>query len=173
MILNLSKADFTKYVNGEIERQEVLNKFLPIVMETIKEFDGKVYNMRLINKLKAKAAEVDERIFVSQEYFCEDLIKVRVFESKLMCVNNSQDTTIKIAYNLENRRISYEDTISCDYNHNLMSHNENVLSDLHDAIDNYDKYMDMAEELREKIDKFNHVNYRFRQNLGKSGLTVY
>lgn len=173
MMLNLPKEDFIKQVNGEIERQELLIKFLPIVMDTIKEFDGKVYNMRIINKLKEKAAKIDERIGVSQEYFNENLIEVRVHTDKFRYANNYQGTTIKIIYNPENKRISYYDTISCDYNKDYMTHSETALNDLHDAIDNYDKYMYMAEDLRKKIDEFNKINYRFRQNLGKTGLTVY
>lgn len=173
MILNLPKEEFIKQVNGEIERQELLIKFLPTVMETIKEFDGKVYNKRLINKLKEKAAEVDERIGVSQDYFNEKRIEVRVHTDKFRYANNYQSTTIEIIYNPENKRISSEDTISDKYNKNYMTHCEMALNDLHDAIDNYDKYMYMAEDLRKKIGEFNKVNYRFRQNLGKSGLTVY
>lgn len=157
-----TKEEFVTNARKYIKMYEDLQSFYKkVYMPTLKEFDGKVYNVRFIKALRAKSAEVNELIYVN-ERDC-DSIEIGVMAAKYAYTDKvSMWVKCPLTYDF---RLSVELTENDKTHHAWIANTNESIKDYKDSIKNYNKYMALGEKLEKTIGKWNALPFAFRHSV--------
>lgn len=166
-----TKDEFVKEIQERISiSKNLLDVYNNIYLPTLKEFDGKVYNIRFIKALRAKV-ENNKRIYISERDEYDDMIEIRQRISDFN-YTDYENLCVKCLTNEENR-IDYNATLE-DKHHNIWLKNfKEYFEEYQNVIDNYDAYMEQANQLAKTINDYNNLPSPFRQNVEKTWLNIY
>ena len=165
-----TKDEFVKEMNERISiSKNLLDVYNNIYLPTLKEFDGKVYNIRFIKALRAKV-ENNKRIYISERKY-DDVIEIRQRISEFN-YTDYENLCVKCLTNEENR-IDYNATLQDKYHNIWLKNFKEYFEEYQNAIDNYDAYMEQAHHLADAINDYNNLPSPFRQNIEKFTLNIY
>ena len=172
MITNNTKENFIKNMNDRIELRNIIldfynNVFLPMLCL---KFNGKVYNKRLINELNKEAQKIAPTLFV-KEYYSYGEITI-CMRKEHFPYNDYESLLIKIVTNDEGR-IDYDASIQDTYAVAWLNLFKVGIDNYQTTIDNYDKYMKVADQFEYALYAYNKLPYTFRQNINKDYLRIY
>lgn len=166
-----TKDEFVKEMNERISiSKSLLDVYNNIYLPTLKEFDGKVYNIRFIKALRAKV-ENNKRIYISERDEYGDMIEIRQRISDFN-YTDYENLCVKCLTNEENR-IDYNATLEDKYHNIWLKNFKDYFEEYQNAIDNYDAYMEQAHQLADAINDYNNLPSPFRQNIEKFTLNIY
>lgn len=166
-----TKDEFVKEMNERISiSKNLLDVYNNIYLPTLKEFDGKVYNIRFIKALRAKV-ENNKRIYISERDEYDDMIEIRQRISDFN-YTDYENLCVKCLTNEENR-IDYNATLEDKYHNIWLKNFKDYFEEYQNTIDNYDAYMEQANQLAKTINDYNNLPSPFRQNVEKTWLNIY
>ena len=166
-----TKEEFVKEIQERISiSKNLLEVYNNIYLPTLKEFDGKVYNIRFIKALRAKV-ENNKRIYISEREEYDDMIEIRQRISDFN-YTDYENLCVKCLTNEENR-IDYNATLEDKYHNIWLKNFKDYFEEYQNAIDNYDAYMEQANQLAKTINDYNNLPSPFRQNVEKTWLNIY
>lgn len=166
-----TKEEFVKEIQERISiSKNLLEVYNNIYLPTLKEFDGKVYNIRFIKALRAKV-ENNKRIYISERDEYDDMIEIRQRISDFN-YTDYENLCVKCLTNEENR-IDYNATLEDKYHNIWLKNFKEYFEEYQNAIDNYDAYMEQANQLAKTINDYNNLPSPFRQNVEKTWLNIY
>lgn len=166
-----TKEEFVKEIQERISiSKNLLDVYNNIYLPTLKEFDGKVYNIRFIKALRAKV-ENNKRIYISERDEYDDMIEIR---QRISDFNYTvyENLCVKCLTNEENR-IDYNATLEDKYHNIWLKNFKEYFEEYQNVIDNYDAYMEQANQLAKTINDYNNLPSPFRQNVEKTWLNIY
>lgn len=167
---NKTKAEFINETTERISiRKNLLDFYNNIYLPTLKEFDGKVYNIRFIKALRAKA-EDNKRIYISEKKY-DDMIEIQQRRADFN-YSDYENLCVKCIVN-EEGRIDYNATLEDKLHNNWLDSFKEYMEEYQNAIDNYDAYMEQANELANAINAYNNLPYSFRNNIDRNALYIY
>ena len=165
------KDEFIANVKADIKlRKTLLNIYYNIFLPTLQAFDGKVYNIRFINALRAECKKISNLIYVSEWKNGSILIEMRKD-----AYNYNDKQTLVINFDLTNEgRISY-DVVTNAKNHKefIESFIKTTEESYQQTIKGYKKFMKVAERLDKVIKEYNELPYVFRKNFDRNYFYVY
>ena len=165
-----TKEEFVKEIQERISiSKNLLDVYNNIYLPTLKEFDGKVYNIRFIKALRAKV-ENNKRIYISERKY-DDMIEIRQRISEFN-YTDYENLCVKCLTN-EEGRIDYNATLEDKYHNIWLKNFKEYFEEYQNAIDNYDAYMEQAHQLADAINDYNNLPSPFRQNIEKFTLNIY
>ena len=165
-----TKDEFVKKMNERISiSKNLLDVYNNIYLPTLKEFDGKVYNIRFIKALRAKV-ENNKRIYISERKY-DDMIEIRQRTSDFN-YTDYECLCVRCLTNEENR-IDYNATLEDKYHNIWLKNFKEYFEEYQNAIDNYDAYMEQVNQLAKTINDYNNLPSPFRQNVEKTWLNIY
>ena len=165
-----TKDEFVKEMNERISiSKNLLDVYNNIYLPTLKEFDGKVYNIRFIKALRAKV-ENNKRIYISERKY-DDMIEIRQRTSDFN-YTDYECLCVRCLTNEENR-IDYNATLEDKYHNIWLKNFKEYFEEYQNAIDNYDAYMEQVNQLAKTINDYNNLPSPFRQNVEKTWLNIY
>lgn len=165
-----TKDEFVKEIQERISiNKNLLDVYNNIYLPTLKEFDGKVYNIRFIKALRAKV-ENNKRIYISEKEY-DDMIEIRQRISDFN-YTDYENLCVKCLTNEENR-IDYNATLEDKYHNIWLKNFKEYFEEYQNVIDNYDAYMEQANQLAKTINDYNNLPSPFRQNVEKTWLNIY
>ena len=166
-----TKEEFVKEIQERISiSKNLLDVYNNIYLPTLKEFDGKVYNIRFIKALRAKV-ENNKRIYISEREEYDDMIEIRQRISDFN-YTDYENLCVRCITNEENR-IDYNATLEDKYHNIWLKNFKDYFEEYQNAIDNYDAYMEQANQLAKTINDYNNLPSPFRQNIEKFTLNIY
>ena len=166
-----TKEEFVKEIQERISiSKNLLDVYNNIYLPTLKEFDGKVYNIRFIKALRAKV-ENNKRIYISERDEYDDMIEIRQRISDFN-YTDYENLCVKCLTNEENR-IDYNATLEDKYHNIWLKNFKEYIEEYQNVIDNYDAYMEQANQLAKVINDYNNLPSPFRQNVEKTWLNIY
>lgn len=166
-----TKDEFVKEIQERISiRKNLLDVYNNIYLPTLREFDGKVYNIRFIKALRAKV-ENNKRIYISERDEYDDMIEIRQRISDFN-YTDYENLCVKCLTNEENR-IDYNATLEDKYYNIWLKNFKDYIEEYQNVIDNYDAYMEQANQLAKTINDYNNLPSPFRQNVEKTWLNIY
>lgn len=166
-----TKDEFVKEIQERISiRKNLLDVYNNIYLPTLREFDGKVYNIRFIKALRAKV-ENNKRIYISERDEYDDMIEIRQRISDFN-YTDYENLCVKCLTNEENR-IDYNATLEDKYHNIWLKNFKDYIEEYQNVIDNYDAYMEQANQLAKTINDYNNLPSPFRQNVEKTWLNIY
>lgn len=160
----LEKETFIKNTKKHIELRNMLSDFYNnVYLPTLKDFDGKVYNIRFIKKLREKAAELTDLAYIKERDYDHIEMQIRMgrysytdYESMYFpCVLTSEG------------RIDYQKTIENTYGIAWYENHEKYTKEMQTTIDRYDEFMKVVEQFQKAIDDWDKLPHSFRQNIEK------
>lgn len=165
-----TKEEFVKEIQERISiSKNLLDVYNNIYLPTLREFDGKVYNIRFIKALRAKV-ENNKRIYISEKEY-DDMIEIRQRISDFN-YTDYENLCVKCLTNEENR-IDYNATLEDKYHNIWLKNFKEYFEEYQNVIDNYDAYMEQANQLAKVINDYNNLPSPFRQNVEKTWLNIY
>lgn len=165
-----TKDEFVKEIQERISiSKNLLDVYNNIYLPTLKEFDGKVYNIRFIKALRAKV-ENNKRIYISERKY-DDMIEIRQRISDFN-YTDYENLCVKCLTN-EEGRIDYNATLEDKYHNIWLKNFKDYTEEYQNVIDNYDAYMEQAHQLADAINEYNNLPSPFRQNIEKFTLNIY
>ena len=165
-----TKDEFVKEIQERISiSKNLLDVYNNIYLPTLKEFDGKVYNIRFIKALRAKV-ENNKRIYISERKY-DDMIEIRQRMSDFN-YTDYENLCVKCLTN-EEGRIDYNATLEDKYHNIWLKNFKDYTEEYQNVIDNYDAYMEQAHQLADAINEYNNLPSPFRQNIEKFTLNIY
>ena len=166
-----TKDEFVKEIQERISiSKNLLDVYNNIYLPTLKEFDGKVYNIRFIKALRAKV-ENNKRIYISERDEYDDMIEIRQRISDFN-YTDYENLCVKCLTNEENR-IDYNATLEDKYHNIWLKNFKDYTEEYQNVIDNYDAYMEQVNQLAKTINDYNNLPSPFRQNVEKTWLNIY
>ena len=166
-----TKEEFVKEIQERISiSKNLLDVYNNIYLPTLKDFDGKVYNIRFIKALRAKV-ENNKRIYISEREEYDDMIEIRQRISDFN-YTDYENLCVKCITNEENR-IDYNATLEDKYHNIWLKNFKEYIEEYQNVIDNYDAYMEQANQLAKTINDYNNLPSPFRQNVEKTWLNIY
>lgn len=164
-----TKDEFVAEMRKRIEIRNMLNEFyinvyLPMMCT---KFDGKVYNKRFLNALNTEAKKIHEWLYVAEKY------GEIVFELRLSNCNYNDYESFMCKCVCKEGRISYDATINDAMNTAWVENFNKYTEEIQSAIDNYDEYLKIADELEEAVKKYNELPSRFRGNIDIDYMRIY
>lgn len=165
-----NKEQFIEEMKKRINLREQLNTFYnDIYLPTLNKFDGKVYNIRFIKALREQAEKLNNLIYV-KELDNTNTIKIQI---KLSYNYTDYETLwVKLILTKEGR-ISYELTINDEIGKEWFVNFNKYKNEYQMAIDNYDQYMTIAEQLEKAIETYNKMPHTFRNNIDTQCMRIY
>ena len=165
-----NKEQFIEDMKKRINLREQLNIFYnDIYLPTLKKFDGKVYNIRFIKALREQAEKLNNLIYV-KELDNTNTIKIQI---KLSYNYTDYETLwVKLILTKEGR-ISYELTINDEIGKKWLENFNEYKNEYQMAIDNYDQYMTIAEQLEKALETYNKMPHTFRNNMDTEWMRIY
>lgn len=153
-------------------RKNLLVFYNEIYLPTLKEFDGKVYNIRFIKALRAKAekAENNKRTYISEKKY-DDMIEIHQRRTDFN-YTDYECLCVKCVTNNEGR-IDYNATLEDKCHNDWLKNFNDYIEEYQSTIDNYDAYMEQANQLVNTINEYNKLPYPFRQNIDRNSLFIY
>ena len=165
-----TKDEFVKEMNERISiSKNLLDVYNNIYLPTLKEFDGKVYNIRFIKALRAKV-ENNKRIYISERKY-DDMIEIRQRTSDFN-YTDYECLCVRCLTN-EEGRIDYNATLEDKYHNIWLKNFKEYFEEYQNVIDNYDAYMEQANQLAKTINDYNNLPSPFRQNVEKTWLNIF
>ena len=166
-----NKEQFIEEMKKRINLREQLNIFYnDIYLPTLKKFDGKVYNIRFIKALREQAEKLNNLIYV-KELDYSNTIEVRL---RYYSYNYTDYESLWVKLILTNEgRISYELTINDEIGKKWIENFKEYTNEYQMAIDNYDQYMTIAEQLEKALETYNKMPHTFRNNMDTQWMTIY
>lgn len=165
-----TKEEFTNEMNERITiRKNLLVFYNDIYLPTLKDFDGKVYNIRFIKALRAKV-ENSKRTYISERKY-DGMIEIQQRRGDYN-YTDYESLFVKCLTNKEGR-IDYNATLEDKYHNIWLENFKDYIEEYQNAIDNYDAYMEQANELASAINAYNDLPQPFRQNIEKYTLNIY
>ena len=165
-----TKDEFVKEIQERISiSKNLLDVYNNIYLPTLKEFDGKVYNIRFIKALRAKV-ENNKRIYISERKY-DDMIEIRQRMSDFN-YTDYENLCVKCLTN-EESRIDYNTTLEDKYHNIWLKNFKEYFEEYQNVIDNYDAYMEQVNQLAKTINDYNNLPSPFRQNIEKFTLNIY
>ena len=165
-----TKDEFVKEIQERISiSKNLLDVYNNIYLPTLKEFDGKVYNIRFIKALRAKV-ENNKRIYISERKY-DDMIEIRQRMSDFN-YTDYENLCVKCLTN-EEGRIDYNATLEDKYHNIWLKNFKDYIEEYQNVIDNYDAYMEQVNQLAKTINDYNNLPSPFRQNIEKFTLNIY
>ena len=165
-----TKDEFVKEMNERISiSKNLLDVYNNIYLPTLKEFDGKVYNIRFIKALRAKV-ENNKRIYISERKY-DDMIEIRQRTSDFN-YTDYECLCVRCLTN-EEGRIDYNATLEDKYHNIWLKNFKEYFEEYQNVIDNYDVYMEQANQLAKTINDYNNLPSPFRQNVEKTWLNIF
>lgn len=165
-----NKEQFIEEMKKRINLREQLNTFYnDIYLPTLNKFDGKVYNIRFIKALREQAEKLNNLIYV-KELDNTNTIKIQI---KLSYNYTDYETLwVKLILTKEGR-ISYELTINDELGKEWLVNFNKYKNEYQRAIDNYDQYMTIVEQLEKAIETYNKMPHIFRNNIDTQWMRIY
>ena len=160
MRLHKDKEQFFSRLKKEIfVINELLEFHKNVYLPTVEKFNGKVYNKRFINALKEQCN--NELMLIRDRERDEIVIELR-FEK-----HNYTDCKRMYCKLLLNSdyRIDYNATINDDLGNKWIGNLSTEIEDLQSVMNNFDNYLQVANECQEVISKFAELPYQFRNNI--------
>ena len=165
-----TKDEFVKEIQERISiSKNLLDVYNNIYLPTLKEFDGKVYNIRFIKALRAKV-ENNKSIYISERKY-GDMIEIRQRMSDFN-YTDYENLCVKCLTN-EEGRIDYNATLEDKYHNIWLKNFKDYTEEYQNVIDNYNAYMEQAHQLADAINDYNNLPSPFRQNIEKFTLNIY
>ena len=165
-----TKDEFVKEIQERISiSKNLLDVYNNIYLPTLKEFDGKVYNIRFIKALRAKV-ENNKSIYISERKY-DDMIEIRQRMSDFN-YTDYENLCVKCLTN-EEGRIDYNATLEDKYHNIWLKNFKDYIEEYQNVIDNYDAYMEQVNQLAKTINDYNNLPSPFRQNIEKFTLNIY
>ena len=166
-----TKEQFIEDMIKRINLREQLNIFYnDIYLPTLKKFDGKVYNIRFIKALREQAKKLNNLIYV-KELDYSNTIGVQLRYS-LYNYTDYETLWVKLILTKEGR-ISYELTINDEIGKKWLENFNEYKNEYQMAIDNYDQYMTIAEQLKKAVETYNKMPHTFRNNMDTEWMRIY
>ena len=165
-----TKDEFVAEMRKRIEIRNMLyefyiNVYLPMMCT---KFDGKVYNKRFLNALNTEAKKIHEWLYVAEKY------GEIVFELRLNQYNyNDYEAFMCRCVRTNDGRISYDATINDTLNKAWVENFNKYTEEIQSAIDNYDEYMKIADELSMAVKKYNILPSKFKGNIDTDYMRIY
>ena len=164
------KQTFVKVTNQHIALRNALTEFyFTIYLPTLKEFDGKVYNIRFIKKLREKAKEMNEFAYIKEREYDHIEMQIRLSQ---FSYTDYESMYFPCVLTTEGR-LDYQKTIENEMGKAWVKNHDKYTEEMNDSIVNYDKYMETAEELQKALDKWNELPHTFRQTIDTSYMRIY
>lgn len=164
-----TKDEFVKEIQERISiRKNLLDVYNNIYLPTLKEFDGKVYNIRFIKALRAKV-ENNKHIYISERKHNGE-IKIQQIRDDF---NYTDYECIYVMCKTNEGRISYNGTLRTEWHKDSLKNFKDYIEEYQNAIDNYDAYMEQANQLAKTINAYNDLPHPFRENVEKTWLNIY
>ena len=170
MVTRKTKDEFVAEMRKRIEIRNMLyefyiNVYLPMMCT---KFDGKVYNKRFLNALNTEAKKIHEWLYVAEKY------GEIVFELRLNQYNyNDYEAFMCRCLRTTDGRISYDATINDTLNKAWVENFNKYTEEIQSAIDNYDEYMKIADELSMAVKKYNILPSKFKGNIDTDYMRIY
>ena len=157
--LKLNKQLFIEKVETKIERRNSLLSFYKdVYLPTLQKFNGKVYNKRFINALRECADDLT--CIRDLEY---DHIRIQRRRDKFSYTEYEE---MYILLKLDgDKRIDADASITDPMGQKWLNSFQEYNDELRSTINNYDKYMTIAEELQKCIYKYSEIPTEFRENI--------
>ena len=166
-----NKEQFIEEMKKRINVREQLNIFYnDIYLPTLKKFDGKVYNIRFIKALREQAVKLNNLIYV-KELEDTDTIEIQLRYNQYN-YTDYESLWAKLVLTNEGR-ISYELTINDEIGKKWLENFNEYKNEYQMAIDNYDQYMTIAEQLEKALETYNKLPHSFRNNLDTQWMHIY
>ena len=166
-----TKEQFIEDMKKRINLREQLNIFYnDIYLPTLKKFDGKVYNIRFIKALREQAEKLNNLIYV-KELEHTNTIEIQLRHNQYS-YTDYESLWAKLVLTNEGR-ISYELTINDEIGKKWIENFNEYKNEYQMAIDNYDQYMTIAEQLEKALQTYNKLPHSFRNNLDTQWMHIY
>lgn len=165
-----SKSEFISEMNKRIDkRNELLDFYNNVFLPTLKKFDGKVYNIRLIKALREQTT--DNSLWWITERSNSGEIEIRLRMGSFN-YNDYESLWVKCLLN-EDYRIDYEKSVGDYYAKSWLENFKKGIDEYQDTIDNYDKYMEIADKLENALKEYNKMPHKFRGHLDTDYMHIY
>lgn len=159
MRIELTKEAYIAKAENQIARREALVKFYnEAYLPTLKKFDGKVYNKRLITALRNEATEL---MYIREKE--NDSIVVELRSSKY-AYNDYESIHCMIKLN-DGGRIDYEATVNDVIGKKWIENHKTYTEELRNSILHYDKYIEVCDKLRAAIENYKNVPHSLRETI--------
>ena len=166
-----NKEQFIEEMKKRINLNDQLNTFYnEIYIPTLQKFDGKVYNIRFLKALREQAVKFNNLILV-KELDYKNGIEIQLRYSQYN-YNDNETLWAKLVLTKEGR-ISYELSINDELGKKWLENFNEHKNRYQMAIDNYDQYMTIAEQLEQALDIYNKLPYTFRDNLETQWMIIH
>ena len=171
MRTNKTKQQFIEEMKQRINLREQLNSFYKeIFLPTLQKFDGKVYNVRFIKALREQADKCNKLMLVKEMDYNKGIeIQLRQHQYNY---TDYESLWAKLVLTNEGR-ISYELTINDEIGKKWLENFNEYKNEYQMAIDNYDQYMTIAEQLEKALQTYNKLPHSFRNNLDTQWMHIY
>jgi len=150
------------------------NCFLPV----LKEFDGKVYNKRFRTAVEIRMQQTGHngKIYLREKSQHHEQIELQLQE--YTCpgnYNEYEDLYICLIakYVAGNYRISYIDTIQNNIHEAWIKNGRKNITERQQAVDEWQKCMQVANELERALKAYNALPFAFRMNVDRNQFHVY
>lgn len=170
MVTNKTKTELIKDYEKRIACREQLFGFIATeFLPTLKQFDGKVYNIRFIKALREKANQVNDFINVRELQNGSIIVEISVDR-----YNYCDTEQIYIKFPLkDNRTISFDLVTNDEVGQKWIKNFKETTEEYREVIDNYDKYMEIVERFEQELKVYNNLPFMFRNNINKNYLHIY
>ena len=170
MRTNKTKQQFIEEMKQRINLREQLNSFYKeIFLPTLQKFDGKVYNVRFIKALREQADKRNKLMWIKE--LCNKGIEIQLRQHQYN-YTDYESLWAKLVLTKEGR-ISYELTINDEIGKKWLENFNEYKNEYQMAIDNYDQYMTIAEQLEKALQTYNKLPHSFRNNLDTQWMHIY
>lgn len=166
-----NKEQFIEEMKKRINLREQLNSFYnDIYIPTLQKFDGKVYNIRFIKALREQAQKLNNLMLI-KELDNKNAIEIQIRYNQYN-YNDYEALWAKLVLTKEGR-ISYELSINDDLGKKWIASFNEYQNEYQRAIDNYDQYMAIADQLEKALNVYNNLPHTFRNNLNTQWMVIY
>ncbi len=166
-----NKEQFIEEMKKRINLREQLNSFYnDIFIPTLQKFDGKVYNIRFIKALREQAQKLNNLMLI-RELDNKNAIEIQIRYNQYN-YNDYEALWAKLVLTKEGR-ISYELSINDELGKKWIASFNEYQNEYQRAIDNYDQYMTIADQLEKALNTYNNLPQTFRNNLNTQWMLIY
>ena len=156
---NRTKEQMIERLKKQISHRNDLLEFRNrVFLPTLQKFDGRVYNIRFIKALRE--AKDDELIYVC-ELENEQIVVEKRFER--YTYTDCEQIYLKVV--LRDGRIDASASVTDEFGKKWMENFNEYTDELLKICNNYDAYMEKAEDVRKAIEEYSKVPHAFRVNI--------
>lgn len=144
-------------------RNDLLGFYNRVFLPTLQKFDGKVYNVRFIKALRE--ANIDELIWVRELENNDHIIVEKRFEKHTY--NDCEQMYLKVV--IKEGRIDASASVMDELGKKWMENFKKYTDEMLSICEDYDSYLEKAEDVRKAIEEYSKVPHVFRENILFSG----